>query len=128
VYWTTAGGGVEPDDASVEAAMRREIFEELGATASDASQVFLASSPADPGVKIQYYFLARLASLDLSQRNGPDFGDPARGRYDVARVTLLDDGSALLATDLRPPEVKAYILANREALLAEAGFAAPQAP
>jgi 8-oxo-dGTP pyrophosphatase MutT (NUDIX family) len=30
-YWTTAGGGVEESDASVEAAMRRELFEELGA-------------------------------------------------------------------------------------------------
>ena len=29
MYWTTAGGGVEDGDSSVEAAMHREIFEEL---------------------------------------------------------------------------------------------------
>jgi ADP-ribose pyrophosphatase YjhB (NUDIX family) len=122
VYWTTAGGGVEDDDVSVEAAMRREILEEVGATAAGASQVFLVSSRAESGVKIQYFFVARLASLDPGLRNGPEFGDPTRGRYDVDKVTLTDDGSALLAIELRPPELKAFILANRDALLAEAGF------
>jgi ADP-ribose pyrophosphatase YjhB (NUDIX family) len=123
VYWTTAGGGVEEDDGSIEAAMHREIFEELGATATGASQVFLASAPAESGVKVQYFFVARLTSLDLSVRTGPEVFNPAKGRYDPDRVTLLDDGTALTAIDLQPAELKAFILANREALLAEAGLA-----
>jgi ADP-ribose pyrophosphatase YjhB (NUDIX family) len=121
VYWTTAGGGVEDGDASVEAAMHREIAEELGATATGASQVFLVSGPSRSGLRIQYYFLARLASLDPATRDGPELADPSRGRYDPDRVPLSDDGQALAAIDLRPPELKAFILANREALLAEAG-------
>jgi 8-oxo-dGTP pyrophosphatase MutT (NUDIX family) len=120
VYWTTAGGGVEDSDASVEAAMRREIFEELGATAAGASPVFLASTLSEYGVKIQYFFLARLTSLDVSVRTGAEVFDPAKGRYDPDRITLLDDGSALTAIDLQPSELKAFIAANREALLAEA--------
>ena len=126
VYWTTAGGKVEDTDPSPEAAMHREIFEELGATATGASQVFLVSSPTESGVKVQHVFVARLTSLDLSRRNGPEFADPSAGRYDPDRVSLLTD-EALAAIDLRSLELKAFILANREALLAEAGFAAPQA-
>ena len=123
VYWTTAGGKVEDTDASPEAAMHREIFEELGATATGASQVFLLSTPTESGVRIQHVFVARLASLDLSLRNGPELADPAAGRYDPDRVSLLTD-EALAAIDLKAAELKAFILANRVALLAEAGFAA----
>ncbi|HEX3962790.1 MAG TPA: NUDIX hydrolase [Trebonia sp.] len=123
VYWTTAGGKVEDRDASVEAAMHREIFEELGATATGATQVFLVSTPTESGVRIQHVFVARLTSLDLSLRNGPELTNPNAGRYDPDRVSLLTD-EALEAIDLRAPELKAFILANREALLAEAGFAA----
>nr|MDT0666889.1 NUDIX hydrolase [Micromonospora sp. DSM 115978] len=32
VYWSTPGGGVDAEDGSVEAALHRELFEELGAT------------------------------------------------------------------------------------------------
>jgi ADP-ribose pyrophosphatase YjhB (NUDIX family) len=119
VYWTTAGGGVEDGDATVEAAMHREIAEELGATATGASQVFLVSGPSRFGLRVQYYFLARLVSLDPARRHGPELADPSRGRYDPDRVPLLDSGDDLAAIDLRPPELKAFILANREALLAE---------
>ncbi len=38
-YWTAPGGGVEDSDASAEAALYRELAEELGAKATDASQV-----------------------------------------------------------------------------------------
>jgi 8-oxo-dGTP pyrophosphatase MutT (NUDIX family) len=31
-YWVTVGGGVEADDESIEAALQREVFEELGGT------------------------------------------------------------------------------------------------
>ena len=123
VYWTTAGGTVEDADASPEAAMHREIFEELGATATGASQVFLVSTPTESGLRIQHVFVARLASLDLSLRNGPELANPAKGRYDPDRVSLLTE-EAVAAIDLQAPEIKAFILANREALLAEAGFEA----
>jgi len=122
-YWTTAGGGVEDSDASIEAAMHREILEELGARAVGASQVFLASfrSTLTGGLHVQHFFVTRLVSLDLALRTGPEFSDPARGAYDPAWVDLRGDDLAVV--DLRPAELKAFILANREALLAEAGFA-----
>lgn len=49
--------------------MRRELMEELGATAGSATQVFLASSPTDSGIAVQHFFLSRLVSLDESLRS-----------------------------------------------------------
>jgi ADP-ribose pyrophosphatase YjhB (NUDIX family) len=121
-YWTAPGGGVEDTDASPEAALHRELAEELGAEATDVSQVFLFSSPSDAGVAVQHFFVARLASLDESARNGPEFGDPSRGGYELDRVDLRGDD--LTSIDLKPAALKEFILANREALLVEAGAVA----
>ena len=119
-YWTTAGGGVEDGDGSVEAAMHREIFEELGAHATGAVQVFLASSRTETGLRVQHFFIARLVSLDITARTGPEFADQDRGAYDVDYVDLR--AGDLAGIDLRPQELKAFIFANREVLLAEAGL------
>jgi 8-oxo-dGTP pyrophosphatase MutT (NUDIX family) len=121
-YWTTAGGGVEDGDASIEAAMHREVAEELGAKAVGSSQVFLHSWSTEDGLYVHHFLVTRLASMNLSARNGPEFDDPSRGAFDPERFDLR--GAELAAIDLRPPSLKAFILANREALLAEAGFTA----
>ncbi len=118
-YWTAPGGGVEDGDASVQAALYRELAEELGAKATDASQVFLFSSPSDSGVAVQHFFVVRLTSLNESARSGPEFNDPSRGGYELDRVDLRGDD--LAAIDLKPAALKEFILANREALLVEAG-------
>jgi ADP-ribose pyrophosphatase YjhB (NUDIX family) len=121
-YWTAPGGGVEDSDASVEAALYRELAEELGAKAMDASQVFLFSSPSDAGVAVQHFFVARLSSLDEAARSGSEFSDPSRGGYEVDRVDLRGDD--LVSIDLKPAALKEFILANREALLVQASVAA----
>lgn len=117
-YWTAPGGGVEDTDASVEAALRRELAEELGAEAAVASQVFLFSSPSDTGVAVQHFFVARLTGMNESARSGPELSDPSRGGYDLDRVDLRGDD--LIGFDLKPTALKEFILANREALLIEA--------
>jgi ADP-ribose pyrophosphatase YjhB (NUDIX family) len=119
-YWTTAGGGVEDGDASIAAAMHRELAEELGAKAVGASQVFLDSWSTEAGLSVQHFFVTRLASMDLATRNGPEFNDPSRGAYDPDRIDL--HGEDLRAIDLQPAALKDFILANREALLAEIGL------
>jgi len=117
-YWTAPGGSIEPDDPSVEAALVRELREELGAEVAFAQQVFLVSSPAGDGV--QHFFVCRLRQLDLSRRCGPEFDDPARGSYNLDRVPLTGDD--LAQVDLRPVELRTFILANRVALLDAAGI------
>lgn len=118
-YWVTPGGGVEPEDATVEAGLHRELFEELGAAATIVRQVFLTSQPKDAGVGVHHYFLARLVSMDLELRSGPEFQEPTRGTYDVEHVDLRDD-DALGAINLVPAALKAFVRTNRDALRAEA--------
>lgn len=117
-YWTTPGGGIEDNDGSIETALYRELSEELGAEAAGASQVFLFSSPSDAGVTVQHFFVTRLVTLNLSARNGPEVSAPSRGSYDLDRIDLYSDG--LTSIDLKPTALKEFLLANREALLAEA--------
>ncbi|MPZ67471.1 MAG: NUDIX domain-containing protein [Pseudonocardiaceae bacterium] len=117
-YWTAPGGGVEDTDSSIEAALHRELAEELGAKAAGASQVFLFSSPSDAGVAVQHFLAARLIELNESARNGPEFSDPSRGGYELDRIELR--GNDLASIDLKPTALKEFILANREALLIEA--------
>jgi len=100
--------------------MHRELKEELGAEATTASQVLLFSYPIREGLAVAHFFVARLVRMDVASRNGPEFDDPSRGAYDPDTVEL--GGDALAELDLRPPELKQFILANREALLAEAGL------
>ncbi|MCL2586443.1 MAG: NUDIX hydrolase [Streptosporangiales bacterium] len=118
-YWSTVGGGVDATDASVEAALHRELAEELGAEATAATPaVFLHSfDGGDGGLTVQHYFVARLTGLDLSKRHGPEFEDPSRGAYDPVRVPLSGDCEQLAKLDLRPPSLKQFILSNRDALL-----------
>lgn len=116
-YWTAPGGGVEETDASLEGALRRELAEELGAEVAGPSRVFLCSSPSDNGLVVQHFFLARLVTMDESARSGPEFEDPTRGSYVVDRVNLRGDDVASL--DVKPSALKDFIVANREALLAE---------
>lgn len=115
--WKVPGGGVEPTDSSIEAALHRELAEELGAEATGAAQVFLYSVPWDDGVAVHHIFVARLTKLNESARSGPEFSDPARGEFAADLVDLRRDDLTLI--DLEPPALKEFILANREALLAE---------
>ncbi|RIQ31204.1 NUDIX domain-containing protein [Jiangella rhizosphaerae] len=95
-YWTTPGGRVEPSDASVEAALHRELMEELGATAELFGEVHVVEpTPAHP--TRQHVFLARLLTIDAGLRCGPELTD--------GHVVDLVAVDRLTAIDLRPPEL-----------------------
>ncbi len=97
-YWTTPGGRVEPCDASIEAALHRELMEELGATAALLGQVHVVPpTPAHP--TRQHVFLARLLTVDPALRCGPELTDG----HTPERVPL----DLLHTVDLRPPELVA---------------------
>ncbi|MDT3396283.1 NUDIX hydrolase [Streptomyces sp. B1866] len=120
-YWITPGGGVEPDDDTVVAALHRELDEELGAKATDVVPAFVdtvpyeeGDAPAD-GLKVQHFFVCRLESMDLARRHGPEVEQPC-GTYEVVRVPFTRAGVA--SVPLVPPALRAYLDANIEGVLA----------
>ena len=118
-YWVTPGGGVEPDDASLLAALHREIDEELGGTVVDAVPVFVDTTEhlaedGSHGVKVVYFFVCHLESMDLDRRHGPEITDP-NGEYEVVRVPFTRMG--LASVDIRPLTLRHYLDANIEAVL-----------
>ncbi|MFF0250201.1 NUDIX hydrolase [Streptosporangium sandarakinum] len=88
-YWVLPGGGVEAGDSSLEAALHREIHEELAGTATICSLIHVIE-----GDDRQYVFLARIHTWDPARRSGPEFADPARGDYVVEEVPLTAAGLA----------------------------------
>ncbi|MBL0884958.1 NUDIX domain-containing protein [Myceligenerans sp. I2] len=121
-YWVTPGGGVEPEDMDTEEACLREVHEELGATASLVRQVYFTARPREEGFATHHYFLARLKTMDVSLRHGPEFDKPDRGSYDVELINLRNDGNSLDRIRLVPSALKMFLQTNRGALLAEAGL------
>ncbi|RLV01393.1 NUDIX hydrolase [Streptomyces griseocarneus] len=130
-YWITPGGGMEPGDPTVVAALHREVDEELGAKVVDVVPAFVdtVSHSALPhglngmggtpvaahGVKVQHFFVCRLASMDLAQRHGPEVDEP-RGTYEVIRIPFTRAGIA--SVRLVPPSLRAYLDANIEGVRA----------
>lgn len=112
-YWTTPGGGLESTAASLEAALRRELREELGAEADRFAQVFLFTMPNGEGVSVRHFFACRLLRMDEDARTGQELADPSRGGYQLDRV-MIDN---LPAVDLKPDALKEFIAANEKALL-----------
>ncbi|KMS74080.1 NUDIX hydrolase [Streptomyces viridochromogenes] len=113
-YWVTVGGGVETDDESIEAALHREVFEELGGTVDRAELVYLITDELAGGIGIQHIFAAHLASMDLTARTGTEFSMPGRGGYEVVRVPFTPD--AVRELNLMPPTLAEFIASNTEAI------------
>jgi 8-oxo-dGTP pyrophosphatase MutT (NUDIX family) len=107
VYWTTPGGKIEPTDASPEAALRRELDEELGATAGPVRQVFACAEQTPELHRLNTFYVCRLLTMDLSRRHGPEFDDPANGRYDVDRFPCTP--AALASVALIPEMLNHYL-------------------
>ncbi|WP_211588931.1 NUDIX domain-containing protein [Allorhizocola rhizosphaerae] len=108
VYWATPGGKIDATDADAEAALRRELMEELGAEVGPARLVFTMTGPAPSGPSTQLFFLARLLSMDLSKRTGAEFSNPAKGIYDVELVRPEDVANVRLV----PEELADFLRAH----------------
>ncbi|GAA0285832.1 hypothetical protein GCM10010302_25140 [Streptomyces polychromogenes] len=115
-YWVTVGGGIEDGDRSVEDALHREVFEELGGRLARAELVHLITDPVADGHGVQHFFVARLAHMDLEARTGTEFDKPERGRYEVVRVPFT--AAAIRELNLMPPALAEFMACNVEALKA----------
>ena len=112
VYYSTPGGKIDPGEDD-ETALRRELFEELGATAGELRYLFEA--PATERYPTAHRFYAtRLVSMDITQRTGTEFSNPAKGTYDVERIAC--SSKALRAFPFVPPELALYLRHNADSL------------
>lgn len=115
-YWVTVGGGLEAEDADAEAALHREVFEELGGLIDRVRQILLITDDLPGGVGLQHFFAARLASMNLDRRTGTEFTEPGRGTYEVVRVPATRD--ALSGIRLLPSQLADFTRANIHGQLA----------
>ncbi|MEV2274566.1 NUDIX domain-containing protein [Nocardiopsis sp. NPDC049922] len=114
-YWVAVGGGVGPEDSSVEAALHREVLEELGGQIDRVHQVFLVTDDLEHGVGLQHVFAARLTAMDLAARNGPEFVEPGRGTYEVVAIPATQE--ALSTLRLLPSQLAEFARANIHGLV-----------
>lgn len=126
-YWITPGGGVEPGDVTVVDALHREAFEELGARITDVVPAFVDTVPHVPqpgdtdgssgrpeepgpaGLKVQHFFVCRLASMDPALRHGPEVDRPC-GTYETVRLPFTPEGVA--SVTVVPDSLSAYLSRN----------------
>jgi len=115
-YWVSVGGGVEDEDPTIEDALHREVFEELGGVLERAELIHLITDELEGGgIGVQHIFAARLGSMDLSARTGTEFSKPERGGYEVVRVPFTAE--AVRKLNLMPPELAEFIAANTDAVI-----------
>ncbi|MBL8164635.1 MAG: NUDIX domain-containing protein [Anaerolineae bacterium] len=119
-YYVAPGGGVDPSDASWEAALHREMAEELGGQVEIVREVWTTEHPGDLDLEgwtvRHHYYICRLLRYDLTQRSGPEFSDPTRGQYIPEEFAL--DGALLSQVVSRPPELAVFLAANTALLAA----------
>ncbi|WP_405195350.1 NUDIX domain-containing protein [Streptomyces anulatus] len=109
-YWVLPGGGVEPSDASREAALHREIHEEIAGKADIIRLLHTMESDDER----QLFYFARIATWSFDDRTGPEFSAEGRGEYALEEIPLTAEG--LDGIDLKPEEI-AHVL--RGAISAE---------
>jgi 8-oxo-dGTP pyrophosphatase MutT (NUDIX family) len=100
-YWVLPGGHVDPEDQSLEAALSREIGEEIGGEADITG--LLQVLDFGPDEERQYFYLGRITSWDFAARAGPEFSEPGHGTYQLEQIPLTAAG--LSAIDLKPTAV-----------------------
>ncbi|MFF7076025.1 NUDIX hydrolase [Streptomyces lavendulae] len=102
-YWVLPGGGVEPGDESREAALHREIHEEIAGKADIVRLLHTVESDDER----QLFYLARIATWSFEDRTGPEFNAEGRGEYALEQIPLTVEG--LDGIDLKPEEI-AHVL------------------
>lgn len=103
IYYVLPGGHVDPSDAGTEAALHREIAEEIAGEPRIVSLLRVL----DDGYQRQYFYLSRISTWSFEGRTGPEFSDPGRGEYQLHEIPMTTDG--LAAVSLKPDPLAAML-------------------
>jgi ADP-ribose pyrophosphatase YjhB (NUDIX family) len=104
-YWVLPGGHVDPADHSREAALSREISEEIAGEADITSLLHVLE--AESRDEYQYFYLGRITSWSFASRTGPEFSETGRGTYELEQIPLTSAG--LGAIDLKPTGISVLL-------------------
>lgn len=113
-YWVAPGGGVEWADDDLIAALERELYEELGADAAVLATAFILEHEKAGKQLEEHFFVCLLQAFDISKRYGPEFNDPARGKYIPEFVRL--DRAPLDAVNFKTPELRDWMIQHLDYL------------
>jgi 8-oxo-dGTP pyrophosphatase MutT (NUDIX family) len=103
-YWVTPGGGVETEDPDLHAALRRELWEELGAEVEIGEEMFVLEDRE----RTTHFFPVRILVMNPAARSGPEFQDPTRGAYEVVLVEPTTD--VLGSINLVPESIRDLVV------------------
>jgi 8-oxo-dGTP pyrophosphatase MutT (NUDIX family) len=111
-YWVLPGGGGDRSDTGLEAALHREVREELAGAADihsllqvlqyGAADIHSLLQVLQYGAERHHIYLARIRRWNFADRSGPEFREAGRGEYVLDEVPLTR--SDLARIDLVPPE------------------------
>ncbi|MFI1648235.1 NUDIX domain-containing protein [Streptomyces avidinii] len=104
-YQVLVGGGVEPEDADLEAALLREVHEEI---AGEAVNLHPFCQLENGKGETEHFYLAQIVVWNFDDRTGPEFARDDRGEYLLEEVPLTAE--AIEALNLMPPQVKYALL------------------
>lgn len=111
-YWVIPGGKVEPTDADHEAALRREIREEVSGEIERPRLLHTLTGDDDT----QFFYLADITTWSFEDRAGPEFGEEDRGEYLLEELPLTP--GALVGINLKPDGITEVIVgALRDGLI-----------
>lgn len=102
-YWVFPGGGVEPTDETLEAALHREIHEELSGRAKGMKPFHVIERDGER----EHFYLATIEDWSFDDRSGPEFGEAGRGEYYLDEVSLTVE--AIDDLNLKPDEATAVL-------------------
>jgi 8-oxo-dGTP pyrophosphatase MutT (NUDIX family) len=115
-YWITPGGGVEASDSSYEAALTRELREEIGGTADIIRPVLMIEHLLEEDFVVhQWFYLCYLLGYNFEKRSGPELLT-GQGSYQIETVPL--KAECLRSLNIQPEKLKSFLIANCEQMMA----------